>query len=103
MLRACHQYRQCRAPLMTLPDGVPNRVQGIENRATCSGAFFSCLNLATATYFEQKAIASILISEQLIRPLILPLFHRHPVKRFNPLSEVNDEAEDKRETKPAAL
>ena len=35
--------------------------------------------------------------------LILPLFHRHPVKRFNPLSEVNDEAEGKRETKPAAL
>jgi hypothetical protein len=28
----------------------------------------------------------------------LALFHRHPVRRFNPLSEVNDEAEEKRET-----
>jgi hypothetical protein len=35
--------------------------------------------------------------------LILPLFHRHLVKRFNSLSEVNDEAEGKRETESAAL
>jgi hypothetical protein len=35
--------------------------------------------------------------------VILPLFHRHLVKRFNSLSEVNNKAEGKRETEPAAL
>ncbi|WP_345786052.1 RHS repeat-associated core domain-containing protein [Dyella sp.] len=35
--------------------------------------------------------------------LILPLFHGHPVKRFNSLSEVIHEAEDRREADPATL
>lgn len=35
--------------------------------------------------------------------MILPLFHGHPVKRFNSLSEVNDETEDRRETDPATI
>jgi hypothetical protein len=37
------------------------------------------------------------------RWLILPLFHGHPVKRFNSLSEVIHEAEDRREADPATL
>ena len=35
--------------------------------------------------------------------VILPLFHGHPVKRFNSLSEVIHEAEDRREADPATL
>jgi len=82
------------------PDAMRVRRQTVEHMFGTLKAWMGTTHFLTRTL---PKVATEMSLHVLAYNMILPLFHGHPVKRFNSLSEVNDETEDRRETDPATL